>query len=255
MERRRFLTLIAAGAASAVGAGTLARPTAGAYPLVIPPLPPIEVPTIPGMKTLLGPGMLNALPGTGMNIALTIDGVETPEVVWSLLEFAYKTGARFTVFVTGVHPAWIEHRVVLQRFVNAGLIQLANRTWDDPDLSTLSEQDIADQLRRTQGLLEDNYGVETVPYFRSPDGVHSPLVDKVAADLGYTVPVGWTGVVDAPDEDAYVDQARVQFQPQAIVRLSAAGTPLPKVYDRLVEIVKERRLTLVTLNDLLSPIK
>ncbi|CAM2761247.1 polysaccharide deacetylase family protein [Skermania piniformis] len=254
MDRRRFLTALAAGTVAA-----LAAPSALA---VAEPSRPL-LPTLPGISLLpkipVSAGTLTLLPNAGQRMALTVDDGENTEVVAAFIQFARDTGARFTFFVTGRYASWAANRDALRPLVESGQIQLANHTWSHADLAKLPERQVADDLVRCQNFLRDTFGVDGGPYLRLPYGSSSPAVVKVAADLGYPRIVDWSGQLEdtaAPrtDEPAIVDLARTHFKPGGIVLCTANDPAITHTYGQLIDVIRERKLELVTLNDVLLPV-
>lgn len=259
MDRRGFMTLLAAGTATALagcssagsgvpsaGAPTTAAPTPAPAPRTRPPPPPASA------KVSVPPGPLTALPGTGRNLALTIDDGADAEVVEAYIQFAEDTGARFTFFVTGQYDAWTDLAPRLRPLVESGQIQLGNHTWSHPDLTALSESGIAEELGRTQELLRNVYGVDGTPYFRPPFGYRDSRLDRIAADHGYTVPTLWYGSLSDSGlitEEYLLKVAHEFFQPQAIVIGHANHPTVTHCYPELVDIITERNLSMVTLDD------
>ncbi|WP_040799816.1 polysaccharide deacetylase family protein [Nocardia higoensis] len=266
MRRRELLTL-AAGAAwllSACTAGseaaeTLASDGAAGGPEPLPPAPtrtPLLPPPPGGPKTRLTRQTITALPGAGTAMALTVDDGADPEVVGGYIRFARDTGARFTFFVTAHYDAWTTHRADLRPLVESGQVQLANHTWSHADLTTLPPAGIAAELSRARQFLRDNYGVDGTPYYRPPFGRHNAAVDAVAADLGYTVPTMWYGSLSDSGlitEQFLLECADRWFNPQSIVIGHANAPTVTHCYARLVEIIRARNLSLVTLDDVLLP--
>ncbi len=260
MDRRRFLTLLAAGATAALGACSNAQgmpAPAGAAGLgaVIPP-PPLLPPPPQGPKSAISRGTLGSLPGQGSNLALTVDDGTDADVVGAYIQFAKDTGARFTFFVTAAYSAWTIHRDALRPLVESGQIQLGNHTWDHPDLTNQSSGGISTQLSRTKAFLQNNFGVDGTPYYRPPYGNHNAVVDKVAADAGYTIPTIWCGSLSDSSiitEVYLLECARKYFTPQSIVIGHANHPAVTRVYPQLVDLIRERNLSMVTLNDILVP--
>ncbi|WP_245553466.1 polysaccharide deacetylase family protein [Nocardia veterana] len=229
------------------------RPTTSAAPP-----PPLLLPPPSGPKVPLPAGTITALPGPGTSLALTVDDGASPEVVGAYIRFARDTGARFTFFVTAAYDSWTVHRDALRPLVDAGQIQLGNHTWDHPALTKLSGRAVADQLARTKAFLHNTFGVDGTPYYRPPYGFHNAVVDRIAADLGYTVPTLWYGSLSDSSiitEDYLVQMATKYFNPQAIVIGHANHPAVTHCYGRMVDIIRERRLSLVTLDDVLLPPK
>lgn len=212
----------------------------------IPPLAP---------RTAIGPGTISALSGAGNNIALTIDDGASAETVGAFIEFARRTGVRLTFFVTAYYPSWSIHRDALRPLVDSGQIQLGNHTWDHPDLTKLSAGAVADQLERTKTFLRNNFGTDGAPYYRPPFGYHNAAVDRVAADSGYVVPTMWYGnlndTLTVINEDMLLTAARQWFRAQSIVIGHANRPTVTHIFDQLNDIIRERNLATVTLNDVL----
>ncbi|MFD4401408.1 polysaccharide deacetylase family protein [Nocardia sp. NPDC058499] len=263
MDRRSMLSMLAAGTAMALTGCSAAQgePAAADIPDAPEaagqaPVRPALLPAPPGgPKTAIPPATITALPGPGSCMALTVDDGASEEVVGAYVEFAKDTGARFTFFVTAYYPAWTAHRDELRPLVESGQIQLANHTWDHADLTALSESAVADELSRCKLFLRNTFGIDGSPYYRPPFGRHNATVDRIAADLGYTVPVMWYGSLSDSGlitEQYLVECARKYFNPQTIVIGHANFAPVTRCYGQLVDIIRERNLSLVTLDDVLT---
>ncbi|PXX65498.1 peptidoglycan/xylan/chitin deacetylase (PgdA/CDA1 family) [Nocardia tenerifensis] len=255
------MLLLAAGTAVALAGCAVAEGdpiesgSAGGLPPLAPP-PPLIPPPPGGPKTPIPAATITALPGPGSGMALTVDDGASPEVVGAYIKFARDTGARFTFFVTAYYDSWTIHRDALRPLADSGQIQLANHTWDHPDLTKLAAGAVASQLERAKTFLRNTFGVDGAPYYRPPFGRHNATVDKVAADLGYTVPTMWYGSLSDSGvitEEYLIECARKYFHPQTIIIGHANAPAVTHCYGQLVDIIKERNLSMVTLNDVLLP--
>ncbi|WP_058855622.1 polysaccharide deacetylase family protein [Nocardia jinanensis] len=263
MDRRRVLSLLAAGTVAALtgcnaaqgesaSAGEVRVPEAADPP--VPPLSPLLPPPPGGPRTPIPAGVITALPGPGSSMALTVDDGVSSEVVGAYLRFARDTGARFTFFVTAGYDSWHTHRDELRPLVESGQVQLANHTWAHADLTAVSEVTVADEISRCKLFLHNTFGVTGAPYYRPPFGRRNATVDRIAADLGYTVPVMWYGSLSDSGlitEQYLVECAHKYFNSQAIVIGHANFPPVTRCYGQLVDIIRERNLSLVTLDDVL----
>lgn len=257
VDRRHFLAALSAVTVGAMGlarCGTAAQPGAAEAtpvaveqrPALLPP-PPREA-RIP----LPGGGVLSSLPGNGDLLALTVDDGVRSDVVRLYTEFARDTGVRLTYFVNGAYASWTDNKALLRPLVDSGQIQLGNHTWSHPDLTKLPLTGVAEELRHTHDFLWKNYGIDARPYFRPPYGAHNANVDKVSAELGYTANTLWSGSLQ--DEvvipaDEIVRMAERYFAPGVIVIGHLNHEPVTRVYGRLVDLIRERRLRTVTLRD------
>ena len=196
--------------------------------------------------------MLRQLPGNGDLLALTVDDGTNSEVVRAYTQFAKDTGIRLTFFVNGTYDSWTDNLALLRPLVESGQIELGNHTWSHPDLTTLPKGEIAKQLARNDDFLKKTYGVGAKPYWRPPYAKHNADVDAVASDLGYSVPVLWSGSLSDSTlitEEYIVKMAAQYFKPQAVVIGHLNHLPVTHVYPQLVDIIRVRNLRTVTLND------
>ncbi|UXA07292.1 polysaccharide deacetylase family protein [Mycobacterium sp. SMC-2] len=263
MNRRQFLGSLAASVVAGVGAARLVVdpqprtfadvPPASAVtsgptaPAALLPPPPLSA-RIP----LPGGGALRKIPGEGDLLALTVDDGVNSEVVRAYTQFAKDTGVRLTYFVNGTYASWTENAELLRPLVDSGQIQLANHTWSHPDLTTLTKEQVDEQLTRNDEFLKKTYGIGAKPYWRPPYAKRNAVVDAIATDLGYTMPTLWSGSLsDATliTEEYIVQMADQYFTPQAIVIGHLNHLPVTHVYPQLVDVIRSRNLRTVTLND------
>jgi peptidoglycan/xylan/chitin deacetylase (PgdA/CDA1 family) len=248
LTRRHFLAGLSVATLAGVG---LARCTVNGQPRVAQAAS-APAPAVVNRFPLPGGGELSSLPGDGDLLALTLDDGVNSDVVRAYTQFAKDTGVRLTYFVNGRYASWTENKDLLRPLVESGQIQLGNHTWAHPDLATLPKDQVIDQLRRNHQFLTREYGVDARPYFRPPYGSHNPVVDGIAAELGYTVPTMWSGSLEDQNiiaETEIVKMADKYFNPQAIVIGHLNHLPVTHVYDQLVDVIRSRQLRTVTLDD------
>lgn len=253
LNRRHFLAGLSVATLTGVG---LARWTIGGQPRVAQAATaPAEAPVVAVRMQLPGGGELSSIPGDGNLLALTLDDGVNSDVVRAYTQFAKDTGVRLTYFVNGRYGSWTDNRDLLRPLVESGQIQLGNHTWSHPDLATLPKDQVADQLRRNHQFLLKTYGVDARPYYRPPYGSHNPVVDAIAAELGYSVPTMWSGSLEDQNiipEDEIVKMANKYFNPQAIVIGHLNHAPVTHVYGQLVDVIQSRNLRTVTLDDVFA---
>ena len=190
-------------------------------------------------------------------LALTVDDGVNSDVVRLYTQFAKDTGVRMTYFVNGTYRSWTDNADLLRPLVESGQIQLGNHTWSHPDLTTVSQSRMADEINRNSTFLKTNYGVDARPYLRPPYGRYNASVAALAANLGYTVTTLWSGSLSdstVVTEDYIVKMADQYFKPRNIVIGHLNHPPVTHVYDRLVEIIRNRNLRTVTLNDVFAKV-
>lgn len=271
MVRRTFLTLLAGGTLAALGleldAQVASRFDAGAVAggeaavgAVGNGAPAASRATnaVKGRVPLLSvakvspDSVVNGLPGTGNLLALTVDDGTSSEVVGAYCDFIKKSGMRITFFPNGRNPSWTDHAPALRPLVESGQVQLGNHTWSHPDLTRLSDADIADEISRNEAFLNNTYGVSGRPFLRPPYGFHNNRVDSIAAGLGYTTMTMWYGSLGDSSvltPDQVLANARTWFTAQRIVIGHANHHAVTERFDQLAGLIHSRQLQTVTLDD------
>lgn len=218
-------------------------------------LPP-PTPPAPKLDRVPAPSKpIAGLPGDRKLLAWTVDDGTNSAVVAAYAAFAAETGTRLTLFATGAYPAWRENAAALAPLVKSGQVQIGNHTWTHPDLRKLSDQGIRDELQRTHDLIGELWNVDARPFFRPPFGFYDSRVLSVAAGAGYTAPTMWYGsLADSGynPEDQIVALARQWFLPERVVIGHLNFVPVTRVLPQLAQIIADRGLTTVTLNDVFS---
>jgi peptidoglycan/xylan/chitin deacetylase (PgdA/CDA1 family) len=195
--------------------------------------------------------VVSRLPGQSGSLALTIDDGVNSEVVAAFVELAARTGIRLTFFPNGRYRSWRDNAAALRPLVDSGQVALGNHTWSHPDVTTLGDRALAEEIRRNQQFLWSTYGVRT-PFFRPPYGAHNARTDAVAADLGHPTIALWNGTlgdftVISPAQ--LLAAARQWFTAERIVIGHANHRPVAAVFGQLLALIEERRLQTVTLAD------
>lgn len=197
-------------------------------------------------------GVVDRLPGEGSRLALTIDDGVSSEVVAAFTTLAAETGLRLTFFPNGCYRSWTDNAPALRPLVESGQVTLGNHTWSHPDLRTLGDADVADEISRNRGFLADTFGAGETPFFRPPYGSHDDRIDRIAADCGHPTVAMWNGTLGddrvlTPEE--LMASARRWFAAQSITIGHANHPTVTTVFDQLLALRDERALETVTLAD------
>src|SRR3972149_1056132 len=128
-------------------------------------------------------------------VALTFDtgvgSAHMPEV----LDILKERGKLATFGVTG---EWaVTNPDLLKRMIAEGHA-IVNHSWshtsftgEDTETPPLTEEQIRDELRRTEDKILEVAGVSTKPYFRPPYGDYDSRVNKIASEEGNEYNVLW----------------------------------------------------------------
>jgi peptidoglycan/xylan/chitin deacetylase (PgdA/CDA1 family) len=257
VSRRQALTGaagVAVGAAGAVAAGQLKAHLAEDTPLPFYGSPvsavhPDRSPPSVASTRIVWSGAADA-----RRVALTFDDGPHPEWTPRVLAALAAENAVATFFCTGRN---VRDHGDLHRD-SVGHHELANHTFDHPDLGRFALERCRDEIRRTSELMERTYG--TAPtLFRPPYGHVGGAALLAAAEAGLTT-VMWSAQaredVVATRPDGIVDDLASQVRAGAIVLAHDTGSP-----DRLITIDRLRAVigrlrddgfTLVTVSDLVT---
>ena len=185
-------------------------------------------------------------------MAWTVDDGCSKESLDSYIRVAIENDLRFTFFVYSAMSPWKTQAKSLRPLVESGQIQLANHSHTHRNLTELSSAEIKRDLMNCHNFIEKTYGVDARPYFRAPYGALNSKVINAAAEIGYTSPAAWTSsLVDMPNQSTsrLLYHASNGFKDQNIVLSHANTLVVSKNIDALLEVIYERELSLVTLND------
>jgi peptidoglycan/xylan/chitin deacetylase (PgdA/CDA1 family) len=257
MERRAFLLALAAGTlAGLTGCGNRLRSAAPSGKVsriaAANRLPPLAPENLAAINRTVPASVVDSIPGTAPYVALTIDDGTDSAVVAAYLEFIKASGIRLTFFPNGVYPSWTDHAAILRPLVDSGQVQLGNHTWSHPNLLTLGDAEVADEVSRNEQFLTNMFGVSGKPFLRPPYGSHSDRTDRITADLGYWVTTMWYGSFGDSallSEAQLLANAREWLRPRRLVIGHANHPMISRLYPQIVEILRERSLQTVTLND------
>lgn len=121
-------------------------------------------------------------------VALTFDAGASPEPTPAILSALRTAGVHSTFFLTG---KWSEQNPALVRRMAAEGHEIANHTYSHPDLRKLTDEQIADQLAKTDEILRRTAGQGVSSYFRPPFGGRDKRVLSAASQAGYSA-VYWS---------------------------------------------------------------
>lgn len=205
---------------------------------------------VPEARAWTGPQ--TGLPGEGKYIAWTVDDGADPEVVRAYAEFARRTGTRLTFFINGQYPAFRQHRDLLLPLVKSGQLQIANHTYSHAALTSLTDEQIVQELTRNDEEIRRLFGVSSKPYFRPPYGYYDARVLAAAASCGFTRPVLWYGSladssnISSAEVYAYAEKYALA-QHIVIGHLNYRG--VVSELDRIRALLDRRGLKTVTIRD------
>lgn len=220
------------------------------------PIPEPEPAPVPQFDAPYGP-LWSLPPEVGNHFAWTVDDGASPDVVMAYANFAAQTGSRITFFVNGMYAdSWAPAAAVLAPLIASGQVQIASHTFGHPSLTEASDAQIQDELMRNHEFIAQTFGVDARPWYRPPYGNRNERTDAAAAAVGYTVPVMWNGSIGDSGQIAHailLQEADRWIQPASIVLGHANAPTVTDLFGHLTELIGNRGLRSVTLNDVFRP--
>ena len=179
-------------------------------------------------------------------IALTFDDGPS-EYTHRLLDALNAAGAVATFFLIGQNVSAYPEAV--RRMVAEGH-QIGNHSWDHPDIRTLIDTQLAEQLERTSAMIAGTAGVWP-EVFRPPYGLHDPHQDAL---IGYPL-VLWdvdTRDWEHHDADQAFRTATDQTRAGSVILMHDIHESSIDLVPRLVAALKSADYTPVTGNELFT---
>ena len=185
------------------------------------------------------------LPVTDKVIALTFDGGANADGVPSIRGTLADKGVGATFFLTG---GFVEKYPVKSRRLAARDL-VGNHTMSHPDLTTLSDKQVATQVRDAEAVIRSTTGEDPRRFFRFPYGARNAHLVGLVNGLCY-VPfrwtvdsLGWKGTSGGQSVSTVVSRVVGAARPGAIVLMHVGSNPddgttldadaLPQVIEKL----------------------
>lgn len=185
-------------------------------------------------------------------VALTFDAGSSAHPVPAILRALAQHNVRSTFFLTG---QWIERHPDAARQIAEAGHELGNHSWSHPPFTSLSEEQIREQLRRTEEIALQVCGRSTKPLFRPPFGDRDERVRTVVAEEGYLT-IYWT--IDSWDSvkrditsQEIIQRVMRRMRPGAIVLMHCGSEATAQALPQLLQELQAQGYRAVTVSELL----
>lgn len=188
----------------------------------------------------------NSARETAPRVALTFDDGPHPKYTKQLLEGLKERGVKATFFVIGKNISGNEE--LIRQMQKDGHI-IGNHTFNHADISKMSRERAWEEISRTSLTVEEITGNAT-PYVRPPFGNWDKNLESRLSmiQVNWTVdPLDWTTENTAQIVEKVVTQAK----DNDIILLHDAYQSSVNAALQIVDILKERGFTFVTVEELL----
>lgn len=191
---------------------------------------PASSPTTQG-PPLVPPSLIGTewskLPTTQRIVALTFDAGGDDAGVPSILSTLRSTGTPATFFMTG---HWAQYYPAQAKQIGARF-PVGNHTWTHPDLTSLTDAQVRQQVTMGAQLIQAASGRDPRPLFRFPFGARNTRTIGLVNALGYgsvrwTVDtLGWMGTSGGQTVQSVVSRVLANLQPGEIVLMHVGANP------------------------------
>jgi peptidoglycan/xylan/chitin deacetylase (PgdA/CDA1 family) len=184
-------------------------------------------------------------------IALTFDAGASAAPCPSILKTLRDNGLHVTFFLTG---KWCEANPELVKEIAAEGHEICNHTYSHPDLRKITDDEIVEQLSKTEDLVTNLTGQSTKPYFRPPFGGRDKHVLSVAGEQGYTSVYWSLDCLDAYKKGITADQIATRvldrIQGGDIVLMHCGSAATATALHDLIARLQERGFEIVKVSEL-----
>lgn len=183
-------------------------------------------------------------------IALTIDAAWQDDKTPFILETLNKYDVKATFFLCGF---WAEDYPEMVKQIHAAGHQIGNHSATHPHMNSLSAQQIVNELKQFDDLLESITG-ERSTIFRAPYGEYNDNVINTVRNAGYEV-IQWDiDTIDWKEErsaDQILDTVLPKLKSGSIILCHNNGYKIEAYLPTLLETALEQGYKFVTIEELL----
>ncbi|MCS6831194.1 MAG: polysaccharide deacetylase family protein [Armatimonadota bacterium] len=186
-------------------------------------------------------------------VALTFDAGSSAEPVPRILQALARQSVHCTFFLTG---QWIERYPDAARQIAEAGHELGNHSWSHPAFTSLTDEQIREQLRRTEEIAQRVCGRSTKPLFRPPFGARNERVRSVVAEEGYLTIYwsidSWDSVKKDITPQMIINRVMRAMRPGAIVLMHCGSEATAQALPRLLGELEAQGYRVVTVSELLA---
>jgi peptidoglycan/xylan/chitin deacetylase (PgdA/CDA1 family) len=182
-------------------------------------------------------------------VVFTFDGGAGIQSLQPILDTLKKYKIKGTFFITG---KWAENNVDLVKQISDAGHEIFNHTYDHPHLPQLTNEQIIEELNKTDEIISKITGKSTKPFFRAPFGERDSRVLEIAKQAGYRS-IYWTiDALDWKESEGYTSQQAKQrvlnnLKPGTIYLMHVGDNITGQILDELFVNIENKGYSIVPL--------
>ncbi|MBS4200521.1 polysaccharide deacetylase family protein [Bacillus sp. FJAT-49732] len=181
-------------------------------------------------------------------VALTFDDGPHPENTQKIIKLLEKYDAKATFFQIGklvdTNPA-----ITLEVFAKGH--EIASHTWNHPDLITLNEKEVEEEISTTQSVIKTVIG-ELPTHFRPPYGNTNESIKEIARGYGEKEVLWTVDTLDwkSRDPEAILKIVTEEVRDNSIILMHDIHSTTVEAVELVLKYLHDEGYEMVTLRDL-----
>ena len=187
---------------------------------------------------------------TKKQVVFTFDAGSGTQSAQQILDTLKKYHLTATFFMTG---KWMEKNEELVKKVSDAGYEIHNHTYSHPHLTQITDQEIIDELKKTEEIFKNLTGKSTKPYFRAPYGERNAHVLEIAAQQGYQSAYWTVDALDWQESEGMTAErvtARImsKLAPGVIYLMHVGDTLTGQILENVIKQIKNKEYDIVPLS-------
>ena len=186
---------------------------------------------------------------TTNSIALTFDAGASDRAFVSIMDILKKHKLRITVFVTGEFASKFPQHI--KRLIQDGH-EIGNHSYSHPYFTQISDQEIKDEILKTEETLNSLGAANPRPLFRYPYGSRNHHTHELIQELGYKSIMWSLDTIDWRDGAPEIKNRLYKAKAGDIILAHLGDVETAKVLDEVLKHYKKNNLKVLSISELLS---
>lgn len=182
-------------------------------------------------------------------VALMINVSWGEEYIPNILRILKEQEVKATFFIEG---KWAKENSDLVKMIAEQDHLIGNHAYNHPDMKTLSQDQIYEQIKQTNDILQGIIG-ETPTLFAPPSGSFTDTVVQIAHQLDMETILWTVDTIDwkNPSVPVMIDRVMRNIHPGAMILMHPTA-PVEKGLEEMIIKIKDKKLRLNTVEELLN---